>query len=99
MTLLALARWVLLAFSGLAVLTGVAMHGLVRRLLLPYIVGASQSSSGVSSRSLKLFSLMIGRAWIFRVYHLCFAVVLLTGWWYLGTAAGQTMWAQLIAHP
>ena len=80
-------------------LTGVAMHGLVRRLLLPYIMNASQSSNGLSSLSLKLFSIMIGRAWIFRVYHLCFAVMLLAGWWYLGTAAGQTAWAQLVPHP
>jgi hypothetical protein len=99
LTSLALARWVLLAFSGLAVLTGVAMHGLVRRRLLPYIVDASHSSSGIASLPLKLFSVMIGRALIFRLYHLCFAIALFAGWWYFGTAAGQAVWTQVITHP
>jgi hypothetical protein len=99
LTSLVLARWLLLAFAGLAVLTALAMHGLVRRLILPYIASASKASRGVISLPLKMFGVMIGRAWIFRLYHACFAAVLFAGWWYLGTAAGQTAWTQLVAHP
>ncbi|HSU95675.1 MAG TPA: hypothetical protein VLI40_00505 [Gemmatimonadaceae bacterium] len=91
-------RWLLLALSGLALLTGVAMHGLVRRLMLPRIVDASQSQNGIPSHALRLFSVMIGRAWVFRIYHLCFAVLFLAAWWYFGTTAGNVAWTQLITH-
>jgi hypothetical protein len=91
-------RWLLLALSGFALLTGIAMHGLVCRLLLPRVMDASQSQSGVSSHALRLFSVMIGRAWIFRIYHLCFAALFLTAWWYLGTTAGNVVWTQLMSR-
>jgi hypothetical protein len=91
-------RWLLLAFAGLAILTGVAMHGLVRRLLLQHVIAVSQQWKGVPSRALRIFAVMIDRAWVFRFYHLCFAVVLFAGWWYLGTTDGQVVWTHSIMH-
>jgi hypothetical protein len=92
-------RWILLALSGFALLTGFAMHGLVRRLLLQPIVNTTQLSSGISSLPFKAFRLMIARAWVFRIYHLCFAVLLFAGWWYFGTDAGRLTWMQWTVHP
>ncbi|HXF23907.1 MAG TPA: hypothetical protein VN602_05280 [Gemmatimonadaceae bacterium] len=91
-------RSLLLALSGLAVVTGVAMHGIVRRTMLQPVIDASRRLDGVSAHALRLFSVMIGRAWVFRVYHLCFAVLFLGGWWYFGTAAGTATWVQLTSR-
>lgn len=92
-------RWILLVFSGFALLTGFAMHGLVRRLLLQPIVNTTQLSSGISSLFSKAFRLMITRAWVFRIYHLCFAVLLFAAWWYFGTDAGRLRWTQWTVQP
>jgi hypothetical protein len=85
-------RWILLGFSILAFLTATILDGVMMRFIIAPWLRSNERMTGGPVKLPPFLALLIERRWMRSAYHLVFAVVLLAGWWYLGTADGAR-WA------
>jgi hypothetical protein len=93
---LPLLRWILLGWSILAFLTATILDGVMMRFIIAPWLRINERVAGGPVKSPRILALMIERRWMRSAYHLLFSILLLAGWWYLGTPAGA-QWASTAA--
>jgi hypothetical protein len=94
-----LVRVLLLVMSVLTLLSATVLDGLMMRYVVQPMLQLGERVGGAAVRPPGPMAFMLERPWARRLYNLLFAALLLTAWWYLGTAPGAARWAAMMVPP